>query len=98
MHKNVDFGIDGYNLPRLDFPQKYGTQNKFPKEKIKNFATIQANYTKDVPGPGMYKTAFKWGCESKKLQHITKKNTFLDQIFAHGGEKPGPAAVNIIWY
>ena len=44
-HNSV-FGIDGYNLPKVNFPFYKGTRNLFPKEKGKNFAETQAAYTK----------------------------------------------------
>ena len=92
MKNNDVFGIDGYNLPRLDLPVKYGTQNAFAKDKLRNFATLQANLTKHVPGPGEYKTVPKWGCVEKKV-HATRKNTYIDNIFRYSKNKPGPAEV-----
>lgn len=77
-------------MPRTEFPVKKGTLNAFPKEKGKNFAEITASLVKFVPGPGEYKTVPKWGCAEKK-QSVTKKNTYIEQIFRHEGNKPSPA-------
>lgn len=52
MNKNEVFGIEGYNLPRQEIPFYKGTHNLFSKTKGKNFAEVQASYTKLVPGPG----------------------------------------------
>lgn len=65
MNKNEVFGIDGYNLPRHEHPTYKGTVNKFPTAKGKNFAEVQASYTKIVPGPGEYDVKLKWGCVNK---------------------------------
>jgi hypothetical protein len=40
MKANSVFGIEGYNLPRQEFPLYKGTNNMFPKEKGKNFAEV----------------------------------------------------------
>jgi len=71
------FGIEGYNLPRSDHPVYAGTRNLFPKEKGKNFAEVQASYTKGNPGPGEHKVAPKWGCVPSNA-YKTKKNTYID--------------------
>lgn len=84
------FGIDGYNLPREEYPRYKGIINAFPKNKGKNFAEIEAALTKDVPGPGKYNIQPKWGLNEKKV-HATKKNTFLDQIERVEKEKPSAA-------
>lgn len=39
-NSNAVFGIEGYNLPRIDFPFRKGVKNLFPKEKGKGFAEI----------------------------------------------------------
>jgi len=78
--KNSDvFGIEGYNLPRIEHPSYKGITNLFPKEQGKNFAEIEAAYTKLVPGPGQYDVYLKWGNGDKKApSYITKKNTYID--------------------
>lgn len=74
---NALFGIDGYNIPKHEYPFYSGKKNAFPKEKGKNFAEVEASYTKHVPGPGEYKVATKWGIPEKKVS-VTKKNTYID--------------------
>ncbi len=76
MKNNDIFGIQGYNLPRLE-PFNGGIKSVFPKGKTKNFAEVEASYTKAVPGPGNYVVNPKWGCVEKKV-HPTKKNTYID--------------------
>ena len=76
MKNNDVFGIQGYNLPRIE-PYKGGMKLAFSKGKFKNFAEVEASYTKCVPGPGEYKVRPKWGCDSKK-ENPTKKNTYID--------------------
>lgn len=93
MKNNDVFGIDGYNLPRTE-PYKGGIINGFPKGKLKNFAEIQASYTKSVPGPGEYKTVPKWGFIEKKV-NPTKKGTYLDAISKLEKDKPSPAQVRL---
>jgi len=88
------FGIEGYHLPKTEYPIKWGTKNAFPKEKGKNFAEVQAGYTKGFPGPGEYPVGYKWGCASSNA-YKTKKNTFLDQIARIEKEKPSPAEFKI---
>lgn len=58
-------------------PYNGGNKNAFPKQKLKNFAEIEASLTKAVPGPGEYKVQHKWGCVEKKV-HATKKNTYIE--------------------
>jgi len=38
MKTNQVFGIEGYNLPRHEYPFYKGLKYAFPKEKGKNFA------------------------------------------------------------
>lgn len=38
MKNNDIFGIQGYNLPRHEYPIRQGNKNLFGKEKGKNFA------------------------------------------------------------
>ena len=90
MNKNEVFGIEGYNLPRQEYPFYKGTLNVFPKTKGKNFAEVQASYTKVVPGPGEYDVMMKWGCTNKP-QVPTKKNTYIDQITKSEKDKPSPS-------
>lgn len=66
MKNNDVFGIEGYNMPRKVYPEYRGTKNMIPKEKGKNFAEVQASYTKHVPGPGEYPVKLKWGSGDKK--------------------------------
>ena len=39
-NSNAIFGIEGYNIPKVQFPLYKGTKNLFPKEKGKNFAEL----------------------------------------------------------
>jgi len=94
MSKDSTFGIDGYNLPRHEFPVYRGTHNMLPKEKGKGFADIQASYTKGQPGPGEYKTAFKWGCLEKKVSP-TRRGTYTDEIFRTQKDKPSAATYTL---
>ena len=55
--KNNDvFGIQGYNLPRVDYPVRRGVLNCIAKDKRRKFAELASLLTKGVPGPGQYKT------------------------------------------
>lgn len=40
MKNNDTFGIEGYNLPKKDYPLYKGTHNKVPLEKGKGFAEV----------------------------------------------------------
>ena len=93
LKSNDVFGIDGYNIPKHEYPFYCGKKNAFPKEKGKNFAEFEASLTKCVPGPGEYKVAPKWGLPEKKVS-ITKKNSYIDQIFRIEKEKPSPSQVH----
>lgn len=96
MKNNNDFfGIEGYNMPRLEYPAYNGKHNMFAKDKGKSFADIAAGYTKVVPGPGQYELKLKWGDGDKKAPaYITKKNTYIDQIVKNEAGKPSPANVS----
>ena len=89
MKNNDVFGIQGYNLPRIE-PHRGGLKYGFTKGKFKNFAEVQAFFTKDVPGPGIYEVRPKWGCIEKKVT-ATKKNTYIEQITKLEKDKPSPA-------
>jgi hypothetical protein len=65
MKGNEMFGVEGYNLPRQE-PYGGGTKNFFPKAKLKNFAEVEASYTKANPGPGTHDVVPKWGCPDRK--------------------------------
>ncbi len=65
MKKNEVFGIEGYNLPKTE-PYRGGRMIVFPKGKFKNFAEVEASYTKANPGPGTHDVVPKWGCPDMK--------------------------------
>lgn len=76
-------------------PFNGGIKNCFPKGKTKNFAEVEASYTKAVPGPGNYKVNPKWGCAENKAP-ATKKNTYIDQVVRMEKDKPSPATVSLM--
>ena len=88
--KNTDvFGIDGYNLPVCELKSK-GLSFKVPQEKAKGFGEVQANYTKNQPGPGAHKVEFQWAQPEKK-QYPTKKNSYIEQIYHLEKKKVSPS-------
>jgi hypothetical protein len=102
MRNNTAWGIEGYSVPRhYQDPKKTGEKKPAPRAlKNADYLTDHLRATKSVPAPNHYEIMKPWVNDKDKpkpLKHITKKNSYIDNIIRAQTLKPtpGPGAHNL---
>jgi hypothetical protein len=60
LRKPVVFGIDYYNPPKMEMNLVPARSNLISKQKLKNFADIEAKNKSFIPAPTAYNTTYDW--------------------------------------
>eukprot|EP00343_Euplotes_focardii_P012205 CAMPEP_0205829446 /NCGR_PEP_ID=MMETSP0206-20130828/38137_1 /ASSEMBLY_ACC=CAM_ASM_000279 /TAXON_ID=36767 /ORGANISM="Euplotes focardii, Strain TN1" /LENGTH=204 /DNA_ID=CAMNT_0053132173 /DNA_START=14 /DNA_END=625 /DNA_ORIENTATION=+ len=86
---DLNFGIQGYTIPKHFIQQPSAPKFTIPKEDSKRYFDIIAQRSAEIPEPGRYNKSMVWKGKFGVMKG-GKRETFLDNIMKHTAKLPAP--------